>query len=125
MAVPCTGGLPPTLSLALALTPTLAPTLTLTLTLSRRDDLVAPSRAILKEGLTLTLTLTLTLPLTLTLNLTPTLALTLTLTLNPNPSPTQEGALTKMRRHKWASQQCHRSPRQVLLRSALLAVHSP
>ena len=105
MAVPCTGGLPPTLSLALALTPTLAPTLTLTLTLSRRDDLVAPSRAILKEGLTLTLSLT--------------------LTLNPNPSPTQEGALTKMRRHKWASQQCHRSPRQVLLCSALLVVHSP
>ena len=111
MAVPCTGGLPPTLALALAPTPTLAPTLTLSLTLSRKDDLVAPSRAILKEGLTLTLTLTLTLPLTLTLN--------------PNPNPTQEGALTKMRRHKWASQQCHRSPRQVLLRSALLAVHSP
>ena len=107
MAVPCTGGLPPTLALALALTPTLAPTLTLTLTLSRRDDLVAPSRAILKEGLTLTLTL----------------PLTLTLTLNPNPNPTQEGALTKMRRHKWASQQCHRSPRQVLLCCALLVVH--
>jgi hypothetical protein len=48
----------------------------------KRDDLVAPSRAMLKEG-----------------------------------------SLTKLRRHKWASQ-CHRSARQVFLFSDLLVLHT-
>ena len=48
----------------------------------KRDDLVAPSRAMLKEG-----------------------------------------PLTKLRRHKWASQ-CHRSPRQAFLFSDMLVLHT-
>ena len=72
---------------------------------------------------------TLTLALALTPTVSPTLTLTLTLSrrddlVAPSRAILKEGALTKMRRHKWASQQCHRSPRQASLCNALLVVHS-
>ena len=73
----------------------------------------------------LTPTLTLALALTPTVAPTPTPTLTLTLSrrddlVAPSRAILKEGALTKMRRHKWASQQCHRSPRQASLCNALL-----